>query len=679
MKIKSMKVKNFKTFGTEGITLSLKDLTALVGENNTGKSNILEALDLFFNYSKTKMSRNCFHHDDVTKEIEIQITFHQLSDEEKSKFNIHLDENREKLTISQVIKTGLDEDSSAEGVDDDELSFTESKHGTKWIAEEEWLVLSEKAPTKKNIGEWWKNDLKIGDIDFKSLFENPEAPPSPEEYQNQLKQLWTNNFDIISKKKETGDEKVLGWKNKLKGNLPKFFYVEAVKKIEDDCKVLKTNQFGEMIAWLTRNISEGVKKDFQDKAKALVAEAFSSIDKDEEGNSKIAFLNETLNQNLGVNLNCKLELKFDEPNINDIVFPSPRLFADDGYFSEVSIKGHGFQRLAILALLRTYNDLNKKLNRDDERNVIIAIEEPEIYLHPPVKRSTYKLLKSISRERDQIIYSTHDSYFVSVENFDEIRILRKDQTERPLTNVFEFSFPQLIDFYKKKYGKDVTEISLRHRFGHICDESKNEGFFSKKIIIIEGDTEKYALPIYFEHLGFDIDDERISMISAGSVDNISYLYVIFNEFHIPCYIIFDGDRPAVNFEGLTDDQKTDAKKKSERNKELLQFLNVNIDEYKGNKLCFPDTTICDSFSLWEKDFENDIQRSVDIYDQIKGDAKALYATDSKPLTGKYFAIELTGKYPDKISPKINQLIENIRRSEWRASCLIQDNKYMSDR
>ncbi|MBO9639081.1 MAG: AAA family ATPase, partial [Siphonobacter aquaeclarae] len=52
MKIQSIVIRNFKTFDGTGINFSCNDITALVGENSVGKSNILQALDLFFNYSK---------------------------------------------------------------------------------------------------------------------------------------------------------------------------------------------------------------------------------------------------------------------------------------------------------------------------------------------------------------------------------------------------------------------------------------------------------------------------------------------------------------------------------------------------------------------------------------------------------------------------------------------------
>jgi len=45
MKILSLKIQNFETFGPEGISVSINQLSALIGVNNTGKSNVLEALD----------------------------------------------------------------------------------------------------------------------------------------------------------------------------------------------------------------------------------------------------------------------------------------------------------------------------------------------------------------------------------------------------------------------------------------------------------------------------------------------------------------------------------------------------------------------------------------------------------------------------------------------------------
>lgn len=669
MKIHQVTIKNFRTFDSEGISLSFMDLTALVGENSTGKSNVLEALDLFFNYSKTKVSKEIFHHDDITREIEIGVTFNKLSEEEEKRFRIHLDESGKQLSITQIIQLQLEDGQEVEDIVDNDFSFSESKHGTKWIATDEydWARLDTKLPTKTNVKKWWQEDLTIGDFDFKSLFEDQETIPSQGEYKDKLEILWNTRYENIPKEKVIGDDKVLGWKNILQGNLPKYFYLPAVKHIEEDFKILKTNPFGQMITWLTSNITEDIRKDFEDKTREVIDDAISLIDRDADGNSKIEYLNERLNANLGSGIDCKLELRFGQPSISDIVFPSPQIMADDGYVSEVAQKGHGIQRLTMFSFLRTYNDFKRK--RDSEiRNIIIAIEEPEIYLHPPVKRATFKLLRELSNGNDQVVYSTHDDYFLAVEYFDEIRLFRKQLSEMPKTLLFEFSIADLINHYRIRYGIDVDEKSIRDRFGYICDQSKNEGFFSKKVILIEGETEKFSLPIYFKHYGLDVDADRISILSAGSVDSISYLYTIFNEFRIPCYIIYDGDRPEGNPTELTGKHRNDALSKSKRNKELHGLVYEDFEEEAD--FFFPATKIDENLAVWEKNYEDTFHKSVDIYDEIKAEAKALYNTDSKPLTGKFFANALTTEYPEKISPYMSQLVENIRKCEWKKTCLV---------
>jgi len=71
---------------------------------------------------------------------------------------------------------------------------------------------------------------------------------------------------------------------------------------------------------------------------------------------------------------------------------------------------------------------------------------------------------------------------------------------------------------------------------------------------------------------YDLDVNRIALIGAGSVDNIAYLLLIFNEFRIPCYTIFDGDKPIVDPNTLTGSHRDDVINKSKRKKNYLLFL-----------------------------------------------------------------------------------------------------------
>jgi len=85
MKIKSLRIENFRSFADETITLD--DYNCFVGQNGAGKSTILTALNIFF-HETTDASTDLINldeedfHDCNTKEpIKITVTFEFLSPE----------------------------------------------------------------------------------------------------------------------------------------------------------------------------------------------------------------------------------------------------------------------------------------------------------------------------------------------------------------------------------------------------------------------------------------------------------------------------------------------------------------------------------------------------------------------------------------------------------------------
>ncbi|MCK4428835.1 MAG: AAA family ATPase, partial [Candidatus Aenigmarchaeota archaeon] len=52
MRIKKLEIKNYKNI--KEATIDFDDLTIFIGKNNIGKSNLLNALDLFFNWNNSK-------------------------------------------------------------------------------------------------------------------------------------------------------------------------------------------------------------------------------------------------------------------------------------------------------------------------------------------------------------------------------------------------------------------------------------------------------------------------------------------------------------------------------------------------------------------------------------------------------------------------------------------------
>ena len=77
MKLKSLKLKNFRTYCNETI-IDFNDLTALIGKNDIGKSTILESLEIFFNNSTVCCEKDDLSVNSTDTNIEITCTFTNL-------------------------------------------------------------------------------------------------------------------------------------------------------------------------------------------------------------------------------------------------------------------------------------------------------------------------------------------------------------------------------------------------------------------------------------------------------------------------------------------------------------------------------------------------------------------------------------------------------------------------
>lgn len=175
-----------------------------------------------------------------------------------------------------------------------------------------------------------------------------------------------------------------------------------------------------------------------------------------------------------------LSLKPQPFNVEDIL-KKIKIIANDGFEGDIDNKGHGLQRSLIFALLKTYADT---MNEKDEldKSFIFLIEEPEIYLHPHLQRKMYQVLRKISEGKDQVIYSTHSSLFIDIENFDDIcRVKKQEDGENYKTTIMQLSMGDLIEDLKKRYpNTNPTDKSMRERYSHVYNTQRNEGFLQIK-------------------------------------------------------------------------------------------------------------------------------------------------------------------------------------------------------
>ncbi|HEX7084674.1 MAG TPA: TOPRIM nucleotidyl transferase/hydrolase domain-containing protein [Gaiellaceae bacterium] len=159
------------------------------------------------------------------------------------------------------------------------------------------------------------------------------------------------------------------------------------------------------------------------------------------------------------------------------------------------------------------------------RGLVVLIEEPELYLGPSAQRHLHDLLRRLAaRGRNQVLLSTHAPVFLGVDRLDELVLVRHVHgvgtvlvQPQPLTP--EQSFRVLSEF----------------------DAERAELFLSRAVLLVEGRTEKIALPFVFERLGHDADREAIAVVDCAGKGNIPLFAEICNACGIPYVVLHDRD------------------------------------------------------------------------------------------------------------------------------------------
>lgn len=609
MKIEKIEIKNFRSL--QDVTIEPNNVLALVGQNNSGKSNVLKALELFFKASKPKVTKDLFYMRDENLKIVITLTFKDLTPWEKEKFSAWMCDD--KLIVSRELTLADDSPNI------DTYAFIN-------LPKFEWL--QDAKITTVNIAEWWKNKdkLVIGDLDFSS--ELGSSKPSVGQWKIIAAEFLEKNADKIPHEL-IKIKNPKGYDGLLKEALTEFIYIPAVRDVTDEAKVGKYNPFGQLINSIFDKISDDNKEEISKQLKTVENQLCSSS----EGSlDEIQEIENVLNEKMSDFMDCTIDLKMSVPQLKDI-FNRVEICANDGIRTNINEKGHGMQRSMIFSILRAYAELihqRKAEDKANERSTLFAIEEPELYLHPQSQRTLMSVLKEISEGNDQVIYSTHSNLFVDIAYFDDICIMRLDKEERNhLSYPTQLQVSALIEDLKARKGIIGTEEGMKELHFHAFNEMINEGFFASKVIIVEGDSEKYALPIYADAYGYNFDRNNIAIVHSHGKGPMDRIYRIFNGLGIPTYLIFDGDK---------NNSKKEIKEKTE---ELLDLLGTPITDI--NELA---TTVSHNYAVFEEYLEKTLETEIDGYHDFCKEAGKRIKPMEKPLRNKFIANELMRKIDD---------------------------------
>ncbi|USN94856.1 MAG: AAA family ATPase [Candidatus Nomurabacteria bacterium] len=491
MKITRVSIKNFKSFKTERIDFD--NLMAFIGENNAGKSNVLKSLDLFFS-STQKLPVDYFN--DTKQPIVIQIWFNDLNDDAKKTFSKYLLDDEQTVILKKEYYF--------EG--DDNHLFSA-------------VILGDKFENDK--------DKK----DAVEILEKEEIDPF-----------------TSAEKHYYWKPKPFGWATVANGYLPDFLYVPAVKDIKEEAKITEKSRFGQIVNTMLSSVLENneLKRVNEEFNKLLMGE-------NEEQDGRITQLKDfetTLSEKLSAHMRgTSIKLDVTPPSIKEVFQSGTRIMVNDGVFTAIEDKGHGLQRSVIFVIFRAYAELLKKERGEKAKALIFGIEEPELYLHPQMQRSMFALLKEIS-ESDQVIFTTHSSFFIDMTEYQSIGIaVKKDMATG--TKIIQYTdeiFPQAEE---KKNFKLLTEF----------DPERNEMFFGRKVVLVEGDTEKVVLPVIAGNINpeYLFYDYGITIVECGGKEAIPFFIKVLNAFRIPYIVIYDKDAGSTDSNSNIEQGVTDSR------------------------------------------------------------------------------------------------------------------------
>lgn len=482
MYLSSLEIKNFRLI--EHLKLEFnKGINVLIGENNSGKSSIIDAIRICLGYGKqlrdigVKVSDFYINRENPTDNYSI-IEFHLCFEIENS-----YDERYFYEMIHQD-----NEDESLQEIQLHFRYYIEKKDDKENIRWKVWGGTNEGQPVNFDA-------LRFIDYTYLDALRDATQKLKPYGYQNKLAQLFEN---LISYKNKDGREIVLD-KDKKK---------ELAKKLEDwlkDNEDKFENEWKYLIREGKTNVNEHLNKAEIEDDKIPIDIAFSGYDYKDVVN----------------NLQILLPI-YNEIGLGD---------NEQKYFT-INQNGLGQNNLIYAATV-----LGDLLSRKSKGHYhALLIEEPEAHLHPQKQNTFFRYLNDLKEEDIQIFITSHSPTITAKTELDFVTVLQKQNDSITSLSLTNSSLNEENRKYLSKF-LDVTKSQLFFAKGIILVEGISEALLLPILSKIIGyDLEKHGIEVvnvsgtsfnHFIKLFIDEDQtklRRLNSYCAVITDDDSHRY-----------------------------------------------------------------------------------------------------------------------------------------------------------
>jgi hypothetical protein len=558
MKITHLHIENYK--GLREIDIPMSRVACLIGENNAGKSSVLQALSLFFSGSTLPKT----HWFDADKPIRIEVLFGDITDAD---INRLAEEHRTKIkaivrdgALTLVRVYGQDGRSTLKYRN---LLPREERFSDDKITE---LVKGQKASNA------FADAVKVG---FPELNDVVTPTMNQGEIKARIQELADSLPD--DQKAPADVDLPTGIDRSISAMLPEPIYIPAVKDLRDDVKASESTPFGKVLGILLKAIEPHLAEEktrFEHLNKKLNRVIQPDGTEKDERLVPVKTIEETVERFVQDSFKAvKVRITIPPPELKTVL-SSALIYANDGVDGLIDSKGDGLRRAIVFAILRSYVELSKTglipgetPQATTDPRYLLLFEEPELYLHPNAQQVLFDALGTVSHKHP-VVVTTHSPVFFGPQSTTTFIKMRKQTDAAVAPKPFAAAHPI-----------ELGDTNARDQFQIICYEHNNIAFFADTVVLIEGDSDYIVLPHLARVINpaWDSGQLPVRFARIGGKGNIRRYKQFFRRFQTRVLVVTDLDF-LLGSEFSQIDPSGELKEKRGR---LLAAVDALIDGYGG--------------------------------------------------------------------------------------------------